>query len=361
VIAEAETGSAWSRPGQVAWAPDGKRLALARSGGVVLLDLVTGARRELATPGAVSVDWAPAAAILVVERDAAGGRVVELDPATGRRRELYAGPGLASARWLHGGPDWLGVAGELNVMSFGTDARLRLLRAAAGRVDVLHEWNATLRTRDRSVDVALGWETAAPNPVDHGVVVPELHEPPLFKSHLRFLSVDPFDPEPVELCRVEVGLASVSTSWAPEGRRLAFAAADGSLRVLDLDRRRVEAPAGAVRGRHPSWNPRRDVLFVGGWLASPSGAPLRELVAGGRDSIGIWSPDGRRLAVLDGGKLFVLDGVGGDGTGTSAAGRVQASEALWVLGSLRREGLVERRPYRERRERLRKEATEVEK
>jgi len=360
VLAQAETGTALPRPGQVAWAPDGKRLALVRPGGVVLLDLETGARRELASRDAVSVDWAPAATILAVERDADRGHVVDLDPATAQRRELHSGPGLASARWLHGGPDWLAVAGELNVMSFGTDARLRLLRAAAGLVDVLHLWAATLQTRDRSLDVALGWEAAAPNPVDHGIVVPELHAPPLFKPYLRFLSVDPFDPDPVELCRVEVGLASVSTSWAPEGRRLAFAAADGTLRVLHLDGRRVETPAGAVRGRHPSWSPRGDVLFLGGWLASPSGAPLRELVPGARDSIGVWSPDGRRLAVLDRGKLFVLDGVGGDGTGASAAGRARASEALWVLGSLRHEGLVERGPYRERRERLRKEAKEVE-
>jgi hypothetical protein len=345
-------------PGQLAWSPDGEQLALARPDGLLLLDVERGSTRLLPGAPALTVDWAPAAELLLVEREGAATRAVALDPATGQRRTLHADPALASARWLHGGPEWLAVTARREVVSFGTEVRLGLLRGAGGKVATLHSWDDTLPTRDPSVDATGGWLAAVPNPVDHRLVVPVFHKPPIFSPHLRFVSIDPFDPAPVELGRVEAGLWTAAASWAPDGRRLAFAAADGSLRLLHLDGR-IEAPAGPARGRHPSFGPRDDVLFLGGWLVTARGEPLRQLLAGAPGASGLWSPDGHRLAVVDGGRIFVFGGLGGAAPAEAAARRERAREALWRLGELRRAELLERRPYRQQRELLLRQLVEV--
>jgi hypothetical protein len=350
-----ETTGRAPRPGVVAWAPDGRRLALVGGGWIAILDLPGGARRTIPAPGVLAIDWAPARELLVVERDAAGGRVVALDPETGASRALGADRAIVGARWLHGGPEWLAVAGDRQAMSFGTNVELRMLATGEGAPRVLHAWTGTLPTRDPDVDLTLGWTAARPNPVDHGIVVPEFRKPPMYAPYLELVQLDPFDGGRVELARAELGLWSADASWSPDGRRLAVAGADGRLRVLEPGGE-LRIARGPVRGLHPSFSPREEVVFLGGWLATPDGEPIRELLPRAAGALGVWSPDGARLAVLEGGRLFVFDRV------TSAAAppeRARLSEALWELGSLRREGLLEERPYRERRDRLRREAREV--
>lgn len=339
------------RPGQLAWSPDGERLAVARADGVLLLDLKGGGRRLLSGPPVLAVDWAPAAELLVVERAGASARTVAVGPDGGARRELLAAPDLGSARWLGGGPSWLGVTARRQVVSFGTELELKLVRVEDGKATTLYERDDTLPTRDPRVDATSGWTAAAPNPVDGELVLPVFHKPPLFEPELRLLAVDPFDPAPAERARAEVGLWTADASWSPDGERLAFAAADGSLRLLRRSGG-LEAPRGPARGRHPSWSPRGDVLFLGGWLVTPGGEPVRELLRDAAGATGVWSPDGSRLAVLDAGRLFVLGGVGGAPPADLRARRDEAHRAFWRAGELRREGLVDRGPYQRRREEL---------
>ncbi len=348
-----------SGPAAVAWSPDGATLAVARPQGVVLLDVRSGRSRSVSGPGAIAVDWAPAASLLVVERDAAGGRAVAIDPATGERRVLRSAAALVAARWLHAEMGWLAVASTREVRSYGTEATLTLTVETGRGPAELHRWSAVLPTKDPAADVALGWAAARPNPIDHSLLLPQFRKPPMFPPHVQIVGLDPFDAQPLEIARIELGLWTATVTWSPDGRRAAFSAADGTLRILERDSD-VKAPTGAGRGLHPSWRPGGDVLFLGGWLVTPDAAPLRKLLDRAPDALGFWSPAGDRLAVAVGGKLFVFGDLSLPPTDADGERRRGAARAAsWELGSLRSQGLLAPEVYRERRGRLREQGTEA--
>ncbi len=348
-----------SGPGAVAWSPDGATLAVVRPDGVLLLDVGNGSSRSVSGPGAVAVDWAPATSLLVVERDAAGGRAVAIDPGTGDRRMLRSDPALVGARWLHGGTGWLAVASTREVHSYGTHVTAVLTVAAGRQPFEAHRWTAVLPTTDPAADVALGWGAARPNPIDHSLVLPQFRKPPLFPPYVALVGLDPFDAGAEEIGRVDLGRWTATVTWSPDGRRAALSAADGTLRILRRGRREVDVPVGPARGLHPSWQPRGDVLFLGGSLVTPAGEPIRKLVDRAADAMGFWSAAGDRLAVVAGGRLFVFGDLPLPPADADAERRRSAARAAsWELGSLRSQGLLAPGVYRERRDRLHERGSE---
>jgi hypothetical protein len=348
-MAEAEVSPG---PATVAWSPDGGSLAIVRPGGVAILDLSGGTERAVAGPGALSVDWAPAEALLVVERGQDGNRVVSIDPAAGTSRVLHAAPDLLGARWLRAGAGWFAVAAALEVGRIGTRTS-RSVTADLGRgPGEIRRLDQILPTRAPLADPSLGWGAVRPNPVHHGLLLPEFRKPPLFPPHQRLIALDPFDPEPGEVGRIDVASVGAEASWSPDGRRAAVVASDGAMHVVEGGRS-VPVPVAASMGRHPSWHPTAEVIFLGGWLITPAGAPVRKLVAGGEDAVGVWSPVGDRLAVAAGGRLLVFGDLGLPKAPPADVSRGVTWDALWELGTLRSEGLLASGPYRERRDRLR--------
>lgn len=337
----------------VAWSPDGAALAVVRPDGVHLVDVARGTSRRVSGPGAIAVDWAPARALLVVERDAAGGRAVEVAPETGARRVLHEDPALAGARWLHGGAGWAAVAQAVEVRSYGAQAKVSLAFGLGAAPAAPFRWEATIPARDPSADPGFGWRVARPNPVDHGLLLPQYRKDPMFPPHVRLALLDPFHPEPRPAGRIEGPGLSAAASWAPDGRRAAIASADGALHVLSGDGALARAP-GPARGLRPAWHPAADAIFLGGWLVDPAGTPLRRLVSNAPGSLGEWSPTGDRLAVVAGGRLLLFGDLALPAPPPEAERRrARAREALWELGTLRAEQLVAPAVYLERRDRLR--------
>src|SRR5262245_47248486 len=89
-------------------------------------------------------------------------------------------------------------------------------------------------------------------------------------------------------------------SWMPDGRRIALAAFDGGIRLLDVDsgeQRRLGAgtrPLVAPDGGAVAFE--RDGRV---WIVRMDGSGERQLTFRGQglgDSIGAWSPDSRRIA-----------------------------------------------------------------
>ncbi len=340
----------------VAWSPDGAELAVVQAGGVRVLDVGRGTSRVVSGPGAVALDWAPARALLVVERDARGARVVEVAPDTGERRVLHEDPALVGARWLDAGAGWAAIGASAEVLAYGTQATLTFTTALGSARPMPYRWSTLLPTRDPSADPGLGWRDARPNPVDHGFLLPEFRKPPQFPPHVQLVSIDPFQPERRPVARLEAAGWGAVGSWAPDGRRAAIAAADGALRVLEPDGK-LSRPVGPASGLHPSWHPFADVIFLGGWLVDPAGTPLRQLLREARAAVACWSPAGDRLAVASSGTLFVFGDLALPGAsprrGDAEHRRAGVRAALRELGALRAEGLVAPAVYLEYRDRLR--------
>ncbi len=346
--------------GAVAWSPDGATLAIARPDGVALVDVRSGSARSIVVPGAVAVDWAPAQMLLVVERDAGVGRVVTIDAVTGERRVLHSDPALVAARWLDASEGaWMALSATHDIRSYGTDVTLTLTVSTGRAPARAHRWTLLLPTRNPAVDVARGWAAARPNPIDHRIALAQLRKAPLFPPYLAVVVLDPFDGEAEDVAKVELGRWTATTTWAPDGRRAALAAQDGTLRIVERGRQ-VEAPPGAARGLHPSWHPGADVLFFGGWLVTPEATPIRKLVDRAADATGFWSPAGDRLAVTVAGRLFVFGDLSIPPPDAETERRRRAARASsWELGSLRSEGLLAPAIYRERRDRLSERGAEV--
>jgi hypothetical protein len=345
--------------GAVAWSPDGRALAVVRPEGIALLDLDAGSERLLSAPGATAVDWAPADSLLVVERLPAGGRTaVAIDPGTGASRPLHSDPALVAARWLHAGRGWVAVAATREVRSYGTRAIQTLTIAAGGRPVEVYRWDAMLPVGAAADDAWLGWGAARPSPLDHTLLLATYRKPPVFAGYVQVLAIDPLDPVPEEVGRFESGGWNATATWSGEGDRAAVAAADGSLRVVRRGGAMEVAP-GPVRGLHPSWSPRGDLIFLGGWLATPAAEPVRQLVDRAEGSMGFWSPAGDRLAVVASGRLFVFGDLPLPPADEAAERRRAAVRAgLWELGALRASGLISPAVHRERRDRLGQRPTE---
>lgn len=141
---------------------------------------------------------------------------------------------------------------------------------------------------------------------------------------LYFAGHDFDDPHPFRIWRVEVdgftreaigpaaGPAARAPSPSPDGTRVAFGAADDSIRVMNVDDGIARAIAS---GRMPRWSPDGEKiahLDEGAiWLVGPDGANRRLLTAdlAWLDGSLDWSPDGQWLAARSGldGRLYLVD------------------------------------------------------
>lgn len=81
--------------------------------------------------------------------------------------------------------------------------------------------------------------------------------------------------------------------------------------VYDRGGDRWSVPAGERRGLAPAWSPTEPVIFLGGSLLSPEGELLEPLLRRGGDALGVWSPEGDRLAVIRGSSLYLFEVGGG--------------------------------------------------
>jgi hypothetical protein len=194
--------------------------------------------------------------------------------------------------------------------------------------------------------------------VDHRLLLPQYRRAPLVAGRLELVALDLFDPRPERAGEAVLGRVSAAAAWSGDGARALVAASDGSLVAVEPGRS-TPVPTGAARGLHPSVHPEGAAIFLGGWLLRPDGTPLAELVRGGFDATGEWSPDGARLAVLADGRLFVFATGALPPPDPAAPGRrARARDAVWRIGTLSTQGLLRPEVYRERRDRQRALARE---
>jgi Tol biopolymer transport system component len=138
-----------------------------------------------------------------------------------------------------------------------------------------------------------------------------------------------------------------SASWSPDGSRLVYAHAyqgtrydyaHSELVIVDADGTNpyeltvTEPTAGFIRASTPSWSEARDqiVFAVEGGIdvINPDGSGLTELTHGTYDAYPVWSPDGSKIAFVEG-KDQHLSLMNADGTGVRILSPLDSRQPAW--------------------------------
>jgi WD40 repeat protein len=282
---------------QLAWSPDGRRLAVAGGVGLVIWDLPSGRSMHRLTTGSLwSLAWSPDGGQLAT--GGADGTVRRWDGSTGEPvgRPLPERPGTAeSMTHVAWSPDgsWLAAAG-----SSGT-VRVWPARPGAGSA-------MALTSGEESYAAGLAWSAdsrflAAELPSAGRLTVGS-------SPVVRVWELAPARPAGA-VFRASAGPVQ-ATAWSPDGRYLATGGEDGAVWVWDVRaHRRVGGVANPESARFGvmvtavAWSPdgRRlasastDGIRV--WPFSPgtTAVPAPWWASGSTLAI-VWSPDGARLA-----------------------------------------------------------------
>ena len=337
-----------NRPGAAAWSPDGARLAVVQEQNLVLVDVQTNNSHVLPIPRPLFISWAPGTEILVITAD--DHRLLRVNPDTGSSTTVNLPGTPVGARWLVADTTMLVVTARSRTMSIGTPAEAHILTIGPHPPKDIFRWDSMLPTRNPNIDFTTGWVHGRPNPRDDSLLIPEFHKPPQFPPYLLFRTVDPHTGDVEGLFRLETKKLTGAAAWSPDGRRLALADDEGHLLLWNEGDEDPAAPAKPVSsGIYPSWNPKFDLLHLGGHILKGDGTLYRRLVDDSK-AIGFWSPDGAGLALISKGTLTIVSDIDGASLTENPS---ETRDKIRTLAGLLHEGLISDEDYRSRRNRLR--------
>lgn len=305
-----------------AWSPDGRRLALARPGGLALVAPARGAVARLVARTGAALPWAaftPDGREIAFAGAPGGARIAAV--AGGSSRAFSALPGgtwSRDGRYAVAVPARQGVHVELrdglgrvravsgalpsddhseSIVAWSADGRLLCDTSASGLPELwsMHaDGSGQVRLTTTAGQLAEPAWSAAGTRIAYSSAAPGGGSIVLADARGRTLARVGAD---------QVGTADDSPSWSPSGRRIAVANSQaGGVTVVDTaGGRRTDV---AVDGVAPAWSPDgATIAFVDlddgtVWGSAANGANRHRLLpAAIRGVRGLaWSPDGKRLA-----------------------------------------------------------------
>ena len=344
------------QPGAAAWSPDSKRLAVIKGQGLTIIDTDLGISRTIPGIQPVFIDWAPGKDLLAVNKAEGMNELTEIDPADGTIRTLSARKSLIAAKWLDPPGSYILLDSEVKQRSIGTFVTYKFHRIDHGEEKVFFNLESYFPTREKNIDAISAWTYAGIRPQHDTMLVLEFHNPPAVESFTLFKTADPVITEETGIVKLAGNRFSIPSSWSPDGSRLAITDDKGLLIILDMDKPENMLPVNQdIGGRYPAWNPHGSQIYLGGWLLRSDGSVLGQVVSDAFDSIGIWSPDGTRLAVITGTDLLYFDGFSPSFSGRDkdvSEGKENNRDKLRLLKKLLKDGLISNEEFKARRTKL---------
>jgi WD40 repeat protein len=362
-ISKTETPAVYSisgiplRPGAVSWSPDSSRLAVIKNEELVLFNYTTGTSAEISGINPVFIEWAPGSDLLAVSERGDMRGVVRINMDEETRYTISVEGDTEAVKWLSPPDDLIALSTEIKRMKIGTfmTYELRLLKGIDRKVFFQKElYFPTLR---QDLEFTSAWLYQGIRPVYETVLTPEYHNPPALPPYTYFKTVDPISGLDEDIMKLDSERLNVLASWSPDGSRLSVANDEGLLIIADSgDAAGSSLPVNyEIKGVHPSWNPKGSQIYLGGWLIRSDGKAVRELLSDAVNSIGLWSPDGEKLAVMTESKTFIFDSIH---PSFHAPDRPLDNELLKVRDKLRmlkellKDGLILKSEFHERSEKL---------
>lgn len=347
------------RPGVVSWSPVSSRIALIRNDELVIHNADTGDSQIIPEIKPLFIEWAPGNDLLIVRSKGESSELVRMDVDKQTFDPVITKMPPIAARWLRPPDELIVFSTEIKRLSIGTFVTYSLLRVESGRDEIFFSWEAYFPIRSSTADFISGWIYPNLRPVHETVLMPQFHDPPALGPYTDFRTTDPVTGLVNDILKMDDSRYSIPASWSPDGSRMALTDDKGLLVVIDVDGPETVRPVDyEKRGRVPAWNPDGSRIYSGGWLVRSDGAAARQLLTDAFESIGVWSPDGRRLAVINEKGLFLFDGFSPSYVlpdKPPGEKMMQIRDKLRILKDLLKEGLISDKEFRDRKAALLKE------
>lgn len=338
-----------SRPGALAWSPDGSQLAfIGRTVTVIDADGEPAASRHIDIPAPRFLAWAGDGSLYVLAREGDRDLLFAVDPARpGMTRTPLDRRADAVYPIDHRSAFLLSL--HASRLRIGTEVRcaLSLLTIASGPATTLHAYSRIIPAADIEEDLLFAWSHAGPNPLDGSFLIMEHIKPPALAPYTLVKALDPATGDLMDIGGLDRRTLYSSAGWSPDGRRIALTDFNGNISIRGADEKAFFD--GPVLGRYPSWHPAGDLLIAGGMLISTLTGESTPLITNGGGSFAQWSPDGKRLAVIARGELALLRNF--PDVARHPLDR-ELKKKLTTLQELLRGGLITAEDYRARRFRL---------
>ncbi len=331
-------------PGAAAWSKDSARLAVIKNRSLIVVDIESGTAEEIKGVVPIFLDWSPGDGLLAVSKKGDGNILIRIDILTGRQETITVKHPPASVRWFIPPDEMLVLSFDRSNREIGTFVTYRLSKITGGNEKEFFKGEVYYNTLRRDIDITSGWNHPGIRPVEETALTPKFHKPPLLAPYTYFRTVDPVTSLETDILKFESRRFSVPSSWSPDGSRLAVSNDDGLLTIINVnnqeDRKTVNHD---IQGIAPAWNPMGSQIYLGGWLINSDGHALTQLLPDAFNSIGIWSPDGKSLAIITDENVLYLkkiisSSISADRPMDSSVLKVR--EKLRILKELYRDGLI---------------------
>lgn len=328
------------------WAPGGERIALGR-GGLRLLDLAGGTELKIWDESPVDLAWSPDGSRLAAAFPREGKTTLRLfDPANGAVMAEAVVAGRVSGLGWGGAGELLAAAVDITTYSFGGNFR-----------QLLYRWSGT----DSPVAATLAETTVKPltlrqwgealyrvfhltvSPAGDELIYTRLHDPPALLPYLQVVLRHQATGAEREVATV--GLESGGALFI--GDVVVYGDGRGGIRRVDPWQVR-ELASFPAPGVNLAISPGGSHLLADGRLYRDG----NELAVFPAESSGLFAPRGDRLLVRNGSTLFLLAGLPAD---EAAPPGMAVRERLLLLRKWRSQGLISADEYRAAKERILKE------
>ncbi|MBI4710155.1 MAG: hypothetical protein HY759_03495 [Nitrospirae bacterium] len=331
-------------PGAAAWSKDSARLAVIKDRSLIVIDTESGKAEEIKGVVPVFIDWSPGDDLLAVSNEQDGNKFLRINVSTGRHETITVKHPPASVRWFIPPDKMLALSFDRSNREIGTFVTYRLSMITSGDEKEFFKGEVYYNTLRRDIDITTSWTHPGIRPIEETALTPKFHRPPLLAPYTYFRTVDPVTSLETDILKFESRRFSVPSSWSPDGSRLAVSNDEGLLTIINVDNQEDRKTVNYdIHGFAPAWNPMGNHIYMGGWLINPDGRAWTQLLPAASNSVGIWSPDGKKLVVITDENVLYLKKIA---PSIISAGRqpdsslLKVREKLRILKDLYSDGLI---------------------
>jgi WD40 repeat protein len=297
-----------AKPGMFAWSPDGSKIVF--SGKTIGIYDTADGKIEQVNIKASFATWYGNDTVLAISGEAGMNILNRVNVADLALKKIGLDINPDAVFASSDGKTVLLLESRIRVMLIGTGVGYSLFvyDMRNGLTRKIYDSDIIYPTRQPNIDLLHAWFHAGLNRSGNLLLLMEQVRPPaMIRPFTRVIGIESVTGRRQPITGRETGKTYISGDWSPDGSSVVLTDADGHMEIYGL-KNGLEYTDDALYGLYPSWNPRGGLIYLGGSVIDADGSQKEDIFAGSHESLAEWSPDGTKLLVAAGNKLWLLDG-----------------------------------------------------